>query len=191
MRPILRMKALIAAGLDTLSADGDIGAEWTEAARSFVVDVPKLEIGGLAESIRAGRARQRAAAGIFGQRGRRRSARRRRSRPARSNSRCAIWAASISGSPNTPAPRTSAARPRGKRSLKSIRDQQQRTCSRQSGCDAAVQRWPALSRPRANADHQADAARQGAGDAAFPAVEDRPADRAGAIPDRGFDGAVS
>ena len=41
------MKALIAAGLDTLSADGDIGAEWTEAARSFVLDVPKLEIGGL------------------------------------------------------------------------------------------------------------------------------------------------
>ncbi len=41
------MKALIAAGLDALSADGDIGAEWTEAARSFVVDVPKLEIGGL------------------------------------------------------------------------------------------------------------------------------------------------
>src|SRR6185312_13015164 len=41
------MKALIAAGLDTLSADGDIGAEWTEATRSFVVDVPKIEIGGL------------------------------------------------------------------------------------------------------------------------------------------------
>jgi hypothetical protein len=41
------MKTLIAAGLDTLSADADIGAEWTEAARSFVVDVPKLEIGGL------------------------------------------------------------------------------------------------------------------------------------------------
>jgi hypothetical protein len=41
------MKSLIAAGLDTLSADGDIGAEWTETARSFVVDVPKLEIGGL------------------------------------------------------------------------------------------------------------------------------------------------
>ena len=41
------MKALIAAGLDTLAADGDIAAEWTEAARNFVVDVPKLEIGGL------------------------------------------------------------------------------------------------------------------------------------------------
>jgi hypothetical protein len=41
------MIALIAAGLDTLSADGDIGAEWTEAARSFVLDVPKLELGGL------------------------------------------------------------------------------------------------------------------------------------------------
>ena len=41
------MKALVAAGLDTLAADGDIGVEWTETDRSFVVDVPKLEIGGL------------------------------------------------------------------------------------------------------------------------------------------------
>jgi hypothetical protein len=41
------MKALIAAGLDRLSAEGDIGAEWTEAARSFVIDVPKLELSGL------------------------------------------------------------------------------------------------------------------------------------------------
>jgi len=41
------MNQLIAAGLGTLSVDGDIGAEWTEAARSFVVDVPKLELGGL------------------------------------------------------------------------------------------------------------------------------------------------
>jgi hypothetical protein len=41
------MKVLVEAGLDTLAADGDIGAEWTETARSFVVDVPKLEIGGL------------------------------------------------------------------------------------------------------------------------------------------------
>ena len=41
------MKPLLAAGLDTLAADGDIGAAWSEAARSFVVDVPKLEIGGL------------------------------------------------------------------------------------------------------------------------------------------------
>ena len=44
------MKALTAAGLDMLSADGDIGAEWTEADRSFVVDVPKIEIGGLAKA---------------------------------------------------------------------------------------------------------------------------------------------
>jgi len=44
------MKALIAAGLDTLSADGEIGAEWTEADRSFVVDVPKLDIGGLVKA---------------------------------------------------------------------------------------------------------------------------------------------
>jgi hypothetical protein len=38
------MKPLIAAGLDKLTADGDIGLEWTEAARSFVVEVPKLEV---------------------------------------------------------------------------------------------------------------------------------------------------
>ena len=41
------MRQLVAAGIDPLSADGDIGAEWTEAARSFVVDAPKLEIGGV------------------------------------------------------------------------------------------------------------------------------------------------
>jgi hypothetical protein len=41
------MRQLVAAGIDPLSADGDIGAEWTEAGRNFVVDVPKLELGGL------------------------------------------------------------------------------------------------------------------------------------------------
>jgi hypothetical protein len=41
------MRQLVAAGLDPLMVDGDIGAEWTEAARSFVVDAPKLEIGGV------------------------------------------------------------------------------------------------------------------------------------------------
>jgi hypothetical protein len=41
------MKQLIVAGLASLSAEGDIGAEWTEAARSLVLDVPKLELGGL------------------------------------------------------------------------------------------------------------------------------------------------
>jgi hypothetical protein len=41
------MRPLVAAGLDPLAADGEIGAEWTEAARSFVVDAPKLEVGGV------------------------------------------------------------------------------------------------------------------------------------------------
>jgi len=41
------MKQLVAAGLGTLSVDGDIGAEWTEATRSLVVDMPKLEMDGL------------------------------------------------------------------------------------------------------------------------------------------------
>jgi hypothetical protein len=38
------MKALFPAGLDKLTVDGDIGLEWTEAARSFILEVPKLDI---------------------------------------------------------------------------------------------------------------------------------------------------
>ncbi|MDI1264252.1 MAG: hypothetical protein PS018_13440 [bacterium] len=41
------MLPLVAAGLDTIAADGDISAVWTEAARSFVLDLAKLDIGGL------------------------------------------------------------------------------------------------------------------------------------------------
>jgi hypothetical protein len=39
------MKPLVAAGLDKLTVDGDIGLEWTEAARSFVLEIPKLDVG--------------------------------------------------------------------------------------------------------------------------------------------------
>jgi hypothetical protein len=41
------MQPLIASGLNTLAFDGDIGAAWTEAARTFVLDAAKVEIGGL------------------------------------------------------------------------------------------------------------------------------------------------
>lgn len=44
------MRQLVAAGIDPLFADGDIGLEWTEATRSFVVDAPKLSIGVLQAS---------------------------------------------------------------------------------------------------------------------------------------------
>ena len=37
-------RPLAAAGLDKLAVDGDIGLEWTEAARSFVLEVPKLDV---------------------------------------------------------------------------------------------------------------------------------------------------
>lgn len=37
-------KALVASGLDRLTIDGDIGMEWTESARNFVLEVPKLDI---------------------------------------------------------------------------------------------------------------------------------------------------
>ena len=137
------MKALVAAGLDTLSADGDIGAEWTEAARSFVLDVPKLEIGGLLKA--SARSRSPTCRGRYFRPTRpRRSARRRRSRPARSSSRCAISAASISGSPNMPAPRTSAATRRGKAIVESIMASSAGRGRRQSRC-----RWPPCRRSRA------------------------------------------
>jgi hypothetical protein len=38
-------KALVATGLDKLAVDGDIGLEWTETARSFVLEIPKLNVG--------------------------------------------------------------------------------------------------------------------------------------------------
>lgn len=37
-------KPLAAAGLDKLAVDGDVGLEWTESARSFVLEVPKLDV---------------------------------------------------------------------------------------------------------------------------------------------------
>lgn len=37
-------RPLMAAGLDKLAVDGNIGLEWTEAARSFVLDVSKLDV---------------------------------------------------------------------------------------------------------------------------------------------------
>ena len=83
------MKALIAAGLDTLSADGDIGAEWTEASRSFVLDVPKLEIGGLLKAS-ARIALANVPRQVFSANAGRRWHRPAKSRPARSNSRYAI-----------------------------------------------------------------------------------------------------
>lgn len=36
-------RPLAAAGLDKLAVDGDIGLEWTEAARTFVLEIPKLD----------------------------------------------------------------------------------------------------------------------------------------------------
>ena len=121
------MKTLIAAGLDTLSADADIGAEWTEAARSIRCSTVPTRDRRPPEGIRARRARQRAAAGIFGQpaagdrRGGANRGRHDRTHGARSS------AASISGSLNTPARRTSIARTRKAIIVESIRDYQHAT----------------------------------------------------------------
>lgn len=41
------MQPLVAAGIDTLTAEGDIGATWTEAARTFVLDPVTFEVGSI------------------------------------------------------------------------------------------------------------------------------------------------
>ena len=72
--------------------------------RAFVLEPVTARNRRPREGIGAGFARQRAAAGIFGQPGPGDRPRRRKSKPAPSNSRCAIPAASISRSRNMPAP---------------------------------------------------------------------------------------
>ena len=185
------MKALIAAGLDTLSADGDIGAEWTEAARSFVVDVPKLEIGGLlkasarialanvprqvfsANAAQAIGAAAQIEAGAI-------------ELTLRDLGSVDLGVVQYARAQNVS---RDAARQSDRRKHHGQQPGRSRGQSRCRGCRAGARTF--CREPGANAGHQADAARQGAGDAACPVVEDRPADCAGAIPDRGFDGAVS
>ena len=82
-------QVLVAAGLDKASIDFDLGAAWTEGSRAFALEPVTLEIGSVAKASARVVARQCAARGIFAKRRCRRSSRRRRSRPARSNSRCA------------------------------------------------------------------------------------------------------
>jgi hypothetical protein len=40
---------LVAAGLNMLAADCDIGAAWTEASRAFVLDAPAFDVDGIAK----------------------------------------------------------------------------------------------------------------------------------------------
>ncbi|MBU6456846.1 MAG: hypothetical protein KGQ48_04815 [Bradyrhizobium sp.] len=44
------MAALVAAGIDTISTDDDLGAAWTEASGAFVLDPVKIQIGGIMEA---------------------------------------------------------------------------------------------------------------------------------------------
>ena len=43
-------KPLVAAGLDTLAIDGDLGAAWTETAKSFALDPVTIDIAGVAKA---------------------------------------------------------------------------------------------------------------------------------------------
>ena len=42
-----KLQPLVAVGLNTLAADCDVGAEWTETSHTFVLDAPALDIDGL------------------------------------------------------------------------------------------------------------------------------------------------
>jgi hypothetical protein len=42
-----KLQPLVAVGLNTLAADFDVGAEWTETSHTFVLDAPALDIDGL------------------------------------------------------------------------------------------------------------------------------------------------
>jgi hypothetical protein len=42
-----KLQPLVAAGLNTLAADCDVGAEWTETSHTFVLDAPALDIDGI------------------------------------------------------------------------------------------------------------------------------------------------
>jgi hypothetical protein len=44
------MAALVAAGIDTITTDDDLGAAWTEPSGSFVFDPVKLQIGGVMDA---------------------------------------------------------------------------------------------------------------------------------------------
>lgn len=46
----LGQQMLVAAGIDTMTIDTDLGAAWTEASRSFALEPVKFEIGGLAKA---------------------------------------------------------------------------------------------------------------------------------------------
>ena len=41
------LRPLLAAGMDTLAIDSDLGAAWTEASRTFALDPATIELGGL------------------------------------------------------------------------------------------------------------------------------------------------
>jgi hypothetical protein len=46
----LGQQALVAAGVDILTIDSDVGATWTEASRAFVLDPVTLDLGGIAKA---------------------------------------------------------------------------------------------------------------------------------------------
>ena len=181
---------LVQAGIDALALDLDLGAAWTEASRAFVLEPVTIELGSLLKAT-ARVSLANVPRGVFSL------------NPVQASSMAAqieagalelalrdlggvdLAIAQFARAQNIS---RDAARRAIVDSIRAIGEQiaglKSRCRGRGGGAD------PLDREPGANADRQADAARQGAGAAAHPVVADRPDCCAGAISDRGFDWAV-
>ena len=181
-------KVLVAAGLDKAAIDLDLGAAWTEASRAFALEPVTLELGGvLKASLRVSLAN--VPRGVFSPNAVQAAAQAAQIEAGtmeltlRDTGGIDVAVAQYARTQNV-------SRDAARRAIvEGIRSGSEQAAASNPDAVAAVE---ALARfvetPGPDAEHQAHAARQGAGDAAHAAVEDRPDGRAGAIPDRGFDG---
>ena len=182
---------LVQAGMETLAIDFDLGAAWTEASRTFVLEPVAIEIGSLLKAT-ARVSLANVPRGVFSL------------NPAQATSMAAqIEAGTLElalrdlGGVDLAVAQFARAqdisRDAARRAIvDNIRANGEKIAGSNPDAVAVVEALIRFDRePGANADHQADAARQGAGAAAHRVVAGRAGRCAGAIPDRGFDGAVS
>ncbi|MGT2500279.1 hypothetical protein ACVOMS_04475 [Bradyrhizobium guangxiense] len=184
------LQPLIMAGVDKLAIDLDLGAAWTESSGAFALSPATIDLGNLAKA-QARFALANVPRGLFtidpaqamGQAAQVETgafealaARQRRGRSRRGAIRAYAECQ----------PRCRAQRHRRDDQGTGREDRGgQRRCRGRGGCARRLRRDVG-----ADADHQADAARQGAADAIDAALAKRPRERAGAVQDRGVDGVV-
>ena len=189
MRPIPGKRALIAAGMDTMAFNIDLGAAWTEAARTFALDLGTAEVGGLLKTsarvalanvprevfsvdpLQAATVAAQIEAGTM-----------------------EIVLRDIGGVDLAVGQYARIQNVRPDEARRAIVDYIRATgATVMTTSPDAAPIMDALARfieTPGNADAQVHAARQSACDAADPGAEDRSVNRGGTIPDRGVDGSV-